>query len=134
MQNPSECRTLAGSTSVGNGATSHSKPVIERSSGTSRRDDMNIATLPSRKRSSTGLASASSAVGDQPLRRRASSRSSPRRPSGVSSSKRVGLSSSSTSSPPAPQIHGAVRIRLTSMPTPWRPSPVSFFAAAANCS
>ena len=134
MQKPSECSTLAGSTSVGNGATSHSKSVIVRSTGTSRREDRNIARLPSRKRSRTPLASFSSAVGDQPSERSATTCSRPRRPSGVSNRKRVGLTGSSTSSPPAAHTHGAARIVLRSIPTPWRSFVVSFSAAAANSS
>ena len=84
MQKPSECSTLAGSTSVGNGATSHSKSVIVRSSGTSRRDERYMPTLPSMKRSSLPFASASSALGAHPFSCSATMCSNPRRPSGVS--------------------------------------------------
>ena len=53
---------------------------------------------------------------------------------GCRSVNRVGLSSSSTSSPPADHTNGAARITLASVPTAWPPPPFSRRAAASSSS
>ena len=128
MQYASECRIPAGSRWTGSGATSHSKSVIVRKVGVERRDESTMASRPFWNRVSSSSASTSSSEGTTKCTcRRSKNCCMACWASGVSSVKRVGLSRSSTISPPFDHVKGATRMIVGSMPRPcWSMSPSPF--------